>query len=136
MSRYAPQYDVRIDRAQRLVDVRMAGFLTPELAAEVTEALRAAVRSLGDDAGRHVTLYDATGLTALEGVTVEQVGAAFADPAVRSIWARRVAYCSPSALVRMQVARLRSARADIGVFETRAEALAWLLEDGTAAPSG
>jgi len=132
VSHYAPQFDVRVDRERLLVDLRMAGFLTPEIAQQATDAVRAAVRSLGDDAGRHVTLYDATALTALQGITVEQVAAAFADPAIRSLWARRVAYCTPSALVRMQVARLRSAREDIGVFATRAEALAWLFEDAPA----
>ena len=119
-------FDIRIDRARLLVDVRLAGFLTPDSATKVIQALRDAVRSLGSDTGRHLTLYDATALKVAPGITVEQVAGAFADPAIRSLWARRVAYCTPSALVRMQIGRLRAARADIGVFATRAEALAWL----------
>jgi len=133
---YNGKYDVRIDPERLLVDVRMIGFLTPGMAGEVTAALRDAVRSLDPDAGRHVTLYDATALTALEGITVEQVAAAFADPAIRSLWARRVAWCTPSALVRMQILRLRSARSDISVFGTRAEALGWLFEGDVAERTG
>lgn len=121
-------YSIDIDRAHLLVDMRLSGFFTPELAAEATEALRAAVRSLGPAIGRHVTLYDATDLKVSPGATIEQVQAGFADPAIRPLWARRVAYCTRSALGRMQAVRLRAARPDIGVFATREEALAWLLE--------
>jgi hypothetical protein len=121
-------FSIHIDRAQLLVDMRLSGFFTPAVAQDATIALRNAVRSLGPAIGRHVTLYDATDLQVAPGVTIEQVQAGFADPAIRHLWARRVAYCTPSALSRMQAARLRTVRSDIGVFATRDEALAWLLE--------
>lgn len=121
-------FSIHIDRAHLLVDMRLSGFFTPEIAADATVALRNAVRSLGPAIGRHVTLYDATELKVSPAETIEQVRAGFADPAIRPLWARRVAYCTPSALSRMQAQRLRQSRPDIGVFATRGEALAWLLE--------
>ena len=126
-------HEIRIDRDRLFVDVRAAGFFTPDLAAAVTEEVRLAVRSLGPDAGQHVTLYDISGLKVSPGVTVEAMQSAWADPAIRPLWSRRVAYCTPSALARLQVARLREARADIGIFASRREAIDWLMApDGAA----
>ncbi|MES2336761.1 MAG: hypothetical protein V4537_01540 [Pseudomonadota bacterium] len=122
-------YSIAIDRARLLVDMRLSGFFTPEIAADATQALRAAVRSLGADMGRHVTLYDATDLQVSPAETVAYIAASYAEPEIRPLWARRVAYCTPSALARMQVARLRSGRSDIAVHASREDALAWLLED-------
>ncbi len=120
-------YSIHIDRTRLLVDMRLSGFFTKEIAAEATTALRTAVRSLGADTGRHVTLYDATELKVSPAETVEYIKASYAEPSIRPLWARRVAYCAPSALARMQMTRLRGGRPDIAVFTTRADALDWLL---------
>jgi hypothetical protein len=121
-------FTISIDRARLLVDMRLSGFFTLEIAAQATQALRAAVRSLGPAMGHHVTLYDATDLLVSPAQTIEYIQSSYAEPEIRPLWARRVAYCTPSALTRMQAMRLRRSRADIGVFTTRDDALAWLLE--------
>lgn len=125
-------FTIHIDRAHLLVDMRLSGFFTPEIAADATQALRTAVRSLGSAIGQHVTLYDATDLKVSPAETIAHVQSNWADPAIRSLWARRVAYCTPSALTRMQAMRLRRSRPDIGVFATREDALAWLLAPSDA----
>ena len=123
-----PVQTIHLDREHKLVDVRLSGFFTAEDAAWTGEELRAAVLSLGDDAGQHVTLYDATELSVAPNSTVEAVQQMFANPMVRPLWARKVAFVAKSALGRRQMRRLLAARADIVIFEDRAEALAWLLE--------
>lgn len=126
-------HSIRIDRANVLVDMRLSGFFTPEAAREAVEALRTAVRSLGPLAGKHVTLYDIGAVEVAPAATIEMLKRSFAEPGIRELWARRIAYCTPSALARLQVARLREARPDIGVFADRATALAWLLEKDAVA---
>lgn len=119
-------FSIEIDRARLLVDMRMSGFFTLEIAHAATQAARDAVRSLGPLAGRHVTLYDASELQVCPPETIGYLQRGWADPSIRHLWARRVAYCTPSALSRMQANRLRHSRPDIGVFTARDEALAWL----------
>jgi hypothetical protein len=50
----------------------------------------------------------------------------FANPVYKPLWARKVAFCARSLLVRRQIERLREVRPDIGVFDTREAALAFL----------
>lgn len=121
-------HGVTVDRARKLVDVKMSGVVSPEDAGWIGEEVRAAIRSLGDDVGKHVTLYDATQVQVVPPATVALLQSTWANPAVRQLWARKVAYVVSTALARMQVQRLREAREDIGIFEDRDAAIAWLLE--------
>lgn len=121
-------HEIRIDRARKLVDVRLRGFFTPEDAGWISEEVRAAILTLGEDVGKHVTLYDATHVRVAPAETIEAVRASFASPAVRPLWARRIAYVATSALLRRQLARITDAHPALRVFGSRAEALAWLLE--------
>lgn len=117
------------------MDVRLSGFFTPEDARTAITDIRTAIRSLGGTVGQHVTLYDVTDVQIAPGSTVELLQQAFGEQEARELWARRVAYCTPSALARMQMARLRTVRPDIGIFADRASALAWLLSsDPSAVP--
>lgn len=122
-----PVQTIHIDRARKLVDVHLSGFFTAEDAAWTGEELRAAILSLGLAPGEHVTLYDATELSVAPNATVEAVKGMFANPSVRPLWARKVAIVSKSALARLQLQRLREARADIAIFGERGEAIDWLL---------
>lgn len=123
-------HTILIDRARKLIEVRLSGALpSPEDASWIGEEVHAAIRSLGADVGQHVTLYDASALQVAPAATIDVTKALFANPAVRPLWAKRVAYVVGSALGRMQAQRLRAARSDIGVFDNRDEALAWLLAD-------
>lgn len=120
-------HSIHIDHKNILVDMRLSGFFTPEAAMAAVEDLRTAVRSLGTRAGQHVTLYDVSAVEVAPAATIELLKQSYTDPAIRALWARRIAYCTPSALARLQVARLREARPDIGVFTDRESAIAWLL---------
>lgn len=119
-------HSIHIDHDRALVDVRVSGFHTRTEARAVTEDVRAAIRTLGDRIGQHVTLYDVTSVEIASGDTIEMLQSSWDEPEARRLWARKVAYCTPSALGRLQVARMKDARADIEVFANRADAIAWL----------
>lgn len=122
------QHSIEVDRERLLVDVRVRGFLPPEEAGWLGEEIRAAILTLGDAVGQHVTLYDVSEMPVAPQATLDQTIRTFGNPSVRPLWARKVAFCSPSALTRLQLGRLRSVRADFGIYATREDALAWLLE--------
>lgn len=122
-----PVQTIHLDRTNKLVDVRLSGFFTAEDAVWTGEELRAAILALGGAPGEHVTLYDATAMSVAPNETIEAVKAMFAHPEVRRIWARKVAIVTGSALGRLQMQRIREARADIAIFDDRDAALDWLL---------
>jgi len=123
----AISHEVRIDRANKLVELRMSGVVSPEDACWMAEEFRGAVRSLGDDVGDHLSLYDFSEVPVVPPATVEQMRAMLTNPEVRKLWARKLAIVTTTALARMQAQRVREVRPDIGLFDTRDEALAWLL---------
>jgi hypothetical protein len=120
-------HEVRIDRANRLVELRMSGVVGAEDASWIAEEFRAAIRSLGEDFGDHLSLYDFSAVPVVPQATLEQFRAMLINPEVRKLWARKLAIVTTTALARMQAQRIREIRPDIGLFETRDEALAWLL---------
>jgi len=120
-------HEVSVDKPHKLVAVRLSGFFQPEDLPAIADDVHDAIRGLGDSAGQHLTLYDVTAAQISPGTTMAMLGAIFADPDTRGLWARKVAFVTPSALARMQAQRLREVRPDIGLFEDRAAALAWLL---------
>ncbi|WP_213982430.1 STAS/SEC14 domain-containing protein [Sphingomonas sp. dw_22] len=126
---HAVSHWITVDRARKLVDLRLEGLLSPEDAAWIGEELRAAIRTLGDDVGKHVTLYDASGVQVVPQATVNLLKSTFDNPAVRALWARKVAFVVTTALARRQVQRLKEVRADVGIFDDRETAIAWLLAE-------
>lgn len=122
----APEQIIQIDHARKLIDVRIAGFVTAEDAGWMGEEVRAAILSLDAEPETHVTLYDVTGLSVAPQETIEAVKSMFANPEVRPLWARKVAIVTKSALGKMQFRRLREARGDIAIFTERGEAIEWL----------
>jgi hypothetical protein len=120
-------HSITLDRARNLVEVRLSGFFAPEDAAKAGEDVRAAIRSLGAGAGQHLTLYDVGEVQIAPGPTMELLASIFGNPEYQPLFAKRVAFVTPSALARLQLQRLRQARADIGIYDTRANALGWLL---------
>lgn len=125
---HTPSHHVSVNASRKLVEVKLVGMLTPEHAAWIGEEVRAAVRSLGKDVGQHVTLYDATEVPVVPLATVDLMQQSWANPDVRELWARKVAYVVGTAIAKLQVSRLREARSDIAVFADRESAIAWLLE--------
>jgi hypothetical protein len=110
----------------KLVDVRIRGCFPPDAAHEATWATRRAIQSLNAGPGQHITLYDMTDAAPSPRETVELIRMGFANPVYKPLWARKVAFCARSLLVRRQIERLREVRPDIGVFDTREAALAFL----------
>ena len=126
---HSVSHSIAFDAARKLLDLRIGGLVSPEDAAWIGEELRAAIRALGPDVGKHVTLYDASGVHVVPQETVELIKSTLDNPAVRALWARKVAFVVSTALARLQAQRLREVRADIGIFDARAEAIAWLMEE-------
>lgn len=116
-----------IDRPRKLVIVEAHAILSPEDAGWVGEELRAAIQTFGNDIGQHVTLYDISGVAAVPTATIDLLLQTFDNPAVRALWARKVAFVVTNATGRMQVKRLQKVRPDFGVFAKREDAIAWLL---------
>jgi|GEM_PF-800560 len=121
-------HSIQVDLDRKLIDLRIGGLIGPEDAAWIGEELRAAIRALGPDVGKHVTLYDGSGVPVVPQETVELIKNTLDNPAVRAIWARKIAFVVSTALARMQAQRLREVRADIGIFDDRESAIAWLME--------
>ncbi|MBO9621407.1 MAG: STAS/SEC14 domain-containing protein [Sphingomonas sp.] len=126
---HSVSHHIEVDPVRKIVELRVSGLLSPEDAEWIGEELRAAIRSLGRDAGRHCTLYDGSGIKVVPAATVARISQTFDNPAVRELWARKVAFVVTTALARRQVMRLRQIRPDLGVFDTRETALAWLMEE-------
>ena len=121
-------HSVTVDPAKKLVILTMSGIISVEDAAWMGEEVRAAVRSLGEAVGQHVTLYDFSGVPVVPVATVEQLRETFRNEAIRHLWARKLAIVTTTALGRMQAQRVKEVRGDIALFGDRAAALAWLLE--------
>ncbi|WP_066800299.1 hypothetical protein [Sphingomonas soli] len=121
------EQSIRVDRAHKLIEVRIGGFVTPEDASWLGEQVREAVRSFGDDIGQHLTLYDTSDVPVVPPATIELLQQTFANPTVRQIWARKIAFVVGTALTRLQAQRLREVRPDIGIFDDRKSAIDWLL---------
>jgi hypothetical protein len=121
-------HSIEVDLERKLIDLRIGGLVSPEDAAWIGEELRAAIRALGDDVGQHVTLYDGSGVPVVPQETVELIKHTLDNPEVRKLWARKIAFVVSTALAKLQAQRLREVRADIGIFEDRDAAIAWLME--------
>lgn len=116
-----------VDRPRKLVIVEAYAVLSPEDSSWVGEELRAAIRTFGDEIGQHVTLYDVSGVPAVPTATIDMMMEAFDHPAVRALWARKVAFVVTNATGRMQAKRLQKIRPDFGIFGDRASAIEWLV---------
>lgn len=118
---------IDISRGGALVEVTLDGYFPPERAMRALHEVRRAIGALGDRAGNHVTLYTLSDEYIAPPETISLMQQAFIESLSMKIAARRVAYCAPSALQRMQLKRLREGRGDIEVFADREDAIAWLL---------
>lgn len=121
-------YRLEIDRARKLLILTVSTMQSPEESAWAGEELRAAIQSFGPDIGQHVTLYDGSAIPSLPTATVDQMLQTLDHPAVRAIWARKVAFVVTTATARLQIKRLQQVRPDIAVFGTRDAAIDWLME--------
>jgi hypothetical protein len=120
-------HTVQVDHARKLVELTISGVVGPEDAGWIGEEFRAAVRSLGDYVGAHLSLYDFSAVPVVPRATVDQLRNALRHEAVRPLWARKLAIVTKTALGRMQARRVKAVRPDIELFDDRDKALAWLL---------
>lgn len=127
MTHAGVSHDVLVDRSRNLVELRIQGVIGPESAAWIAEEFRAAVISLGDAVGEHLSLYDFSDVPVVPVATVEHLRSTLTNPEVKKLWARRLAIVTSTALGKLQAQRIREVRPDIGLFDTREEALDWLL---------
>jgi hypothetical protein len=125
---HSVSHSINVDLDRKLVDLRIGGLISAEDAAWIGEELRAAIRALGADIGKHVTLYDASGVQVVPQETVELLKYTLDNPAVRALWARKIAFVVSTTLARMQAQRLREVRPDLGIFDDRESAIDWLME--------
>lgn len=124
----SPTHRIEVDRQRKLLIVEVSAVLSPEDAGWVGEELRAAIRTFGDEIGQHVTLYDVSRAPVVPAATIDHVQQTFDHPAVRALWARKVAFVTTTATGRMQAKRLQKVRPDFGIFAQRHAAIAWLME--------
>ncbi|WP_294298608.1 hypothetical protein [uncultured Sphingomonas sp.] len=87
---------VVVDRSHAMVNLTADGYVTEADIAAAAVDLHAAIRSLGDRMGQHVTLYDLTNVNVAAGVVLEAFSVFFTDPKYRPIWAKRVAFVTRS----------------------------------------
>jgi hypothetical protein len=127
-------HKIVVNRTHGLVSLTAGGFIDETELAEAARKLHAAIRSLGPQAGHHVTLYDLSDLHVVSNAVFEKFGRYFDNPAYRAIWARRAALVTCSPMVTFQMGAVRGAKVKLNVFTDRAEAMAWLLaSDGDQA---
>lgn len=125
-----PAFTGMIRSSPWMLDFTLLGHWDMGTVARFTAAIHGAVQrlpALGVRPGEQVALFDITGFA----VQSPDVLAAIGDIADRSrTTSRRIALVRNSALLAMQVKR---AIPHLPMFDTRAEALAWLYEDVTGA---
>ncbi|WP_425230303.1 hypothetical protein [Sphingomonas sp.] len=122
-------HKVVVDRTHALVCMTADGFFGEADVEAAAADLHAAIRSLGDRAGRHVTLYDLAALKVAPTAVLAKFAHYFSDPSFAPLWACRVALVSTSPLVQLQMERVCAAKPNIRGFTGRREAIAWLLAD-------
>lgn len=122
-------HKVVVDRSHAVVSLTAHGYFGEAALRAAATDLHRAIRSLGDYAGKHVTLYDMLGLTVVPPAVLDGFARYFTDPAMAALWARRVAMVTRSPLVSLQMERVASLRPTMRLFADRPRAMAWLLAD-------
>ena len=122
-----PTYSVSIDRSRSLLRVTLGGFFGVQDVIALESEKRDALARLNCGRNQHYTLVDVSACKLQPQDVVGAFQVAIADPRFMS---RRIAFVTESSLARMQVRRIVR-RPDADIFETVAEAEAWLFEPET-----
>lgn len=118
-------HQIVIDPALKLVEARLAGFLSEEDVEAFFGAEQDAARSLGCGTRQHLFLVDATDFVP----QTPRVVTVFADAIERrSVKPRRAAIAVGSALATLQIRRMTAGHAHVAVFDDAAAARTWLLD--------
>lgn len=118
---------VSVDRAQRMLDLRVEGFLTVDEVASSARDVHEAIARLGGDPKDHVTLYDLSAASVASADVIASFRDFMANPVYQPVLGRRIAFVSGSALVTMQLKRVGKDKSEISIFPDRASAVDWLL---------
>jgi hypothetical protein len=122
------EFSIEIDAPRNLLRVRMSGFYSLEDVERYHAAVDAATLALGGAPSRQLMLNDISGMQ----IQAQEIIAAFkqvvSDPRYRE---RRVGFVVASSLARLQLVRVIGGR-NAQLFESEAEALAWLLSPRAA----
>lgn len=118
-------YIMTADLASGLIEIEIAGVLSPDDVAGFGRELEAQARTIALRGKRHTLLVDYTRAQ----IQPQAVVTAFQDLS-KGIGspARRCALFTDGVLARLQAKRIVTSRATMAAFEDRASALAWLME--------
>ncbi len=121
--------NVIISRDKLTIFMRVSGFLDAAAVDEIAAEMRQAALTLGDAIGQHDFLFDLSGTNVAAQSAIDTLCRLLCDPQWQSRRARRIAFFTPSALLRLQLQRVCAARTGIAAFEDRKSAHDWLMQD-------
>lgn len=121
-------YTLAIDRSRHLIQIALTGFWRPEATEAFCDEVRHQIAALGTGAGQQMLLCDLTDANVAPAETIAVLAHILANPSFAGIKVQRIAFYTPSALLRMQMGRVTGARKGVAVFETRELAETWLME--------
>lgn len=119
-----PCMNIRIVPALRLLDVRLSGLLTCDDVKALMVLAGAAVERIGCAPDQHRSLYDIGACKIQSQVVV----AALREGLGQANRAHRLAIVAGASLMRMQLRRIVAADWNAAVFDERAGAMAWLVD--------
>ena len=117
-------YNIRLVRPLRMIDIGMFGLWTKDVASAYEAELRAKLAELGSSVklGEHLSLVDLSGFAVQTQEIASRLHLLAGDSSIRP---KRAAVVNPTALLGSQVKRIAP---DYCVFGDRAIALKWLQE--------
>lgn len=124
-----PAYTIEIDSARRFVEIALIGLWDSATIASFDADLRRSLRVLpaaGCPIGQQLTIFDLTAFIVQVQDVATMFGGMAADPTIAS---RRIAVLVTAPLLKMQARRVAPG---YGLFDDRAQALAWLFAPADA----
>lgn len=123
-------HTIHVDSENALVEVRITGFWTTDDVAAFGRDLLAATTVFLATGRSFNTFYDYSEAI----IQPQAVVAAFQTLALSTIaHSRRAALFTENGMARQQARRIAAVRPDMAVFDDRAAAMAWLMEEEAAA---
>ena len=117
-------FTIETDSRRRLVIMKLTGMLTVDDVTDLYRREHDAIRAMGCPLGEQLVLVDVTECP----LQLQDIVAAFQRSMDSHAKGKRVAMVTGSSLARMQVRRIMRRDAS-ALFNSRAEALAWLLDE-------
>ncbi|OYY71164.1 hypothetical protein [Sphingomonas sp. 28-63-12] len=122
-------HNIVVDHQRDLVFARVSGFLDAAMIAALIAEVRVVGQRLRHGANGYDLLCDLSETKVAATVAADSFSGLLNDRSTQHLWADRVAYFTPSTLLRLQIERAAVSRADIAVFAERRSAISWLQEE-------